>query len=438
MNKKWILFPALALFASLNTFSQDAPAEEEKKTEIKLDAEYRVRTEVKYGYRTPPNADSKAAFLTSQRSRLRFDFKSKWVDTRLALQDVRTWGEIDSREKKGTFMLYEAWAEIPVAKSGVFLRLGRQEVKYDNERLLATNNWRQAGRTHDAVTLKYKKKNSELEVVAAYNQKADNNYGRQYLISNEEYKLLNVIWFKQKWGDKFSLALLNIGDGYQADTTVVALKGSQKLFYRLNHLGRVEFDNKKSLYFTVAGAVQYGKTNRDQKILAWYVQPEVRYTGIKNLTVRAGAEIISGQDGEKPVDKINSFSTLYGVGHRFNGTLDLFTSFPGDVKGGGLINPYLFFIYKFNDKVNLGTDFHVFTHANNYVSNNETLKKFIGFETDILLRYNPNRIVGLEVGYSLYKGTETSVAIKGGEADRLGHWAYTQLTIRPEFFKHVK
>lgn len=431
-----LMLSALLLTVADSAYSAD-PEAEEKPTTFSIDAEFRLRSEIRYGYRNPATADSKVAAFIGQRSRLNLKFGSRFVDARLSLQDVRTWGEIGPGDRKGTFMLHEAWVDIPLGKTKAGFRLGRQELGYDNERLISPANWSMTGRSHDAVKLWYKHNNTELQIVAGYNQPGEILSGRDFFAPNN-YKVLNVVWFKQKAGDKFTFSLLNIGDGYQADTTVIALKESRKLFYRFTHFGRVEFDNGRSWYFTTAGAIQYGKNNKDQQILSWYVQPEVKYTGVKQLTLRVGAEILSGQDAAQPFEKVNSFSTLYGVGHKFNGFLDYFTSFPADVNGGGLINPYLLANYKINDKLTLAAQFHAFTHANNYVVAAEMLNKYLGFETDLIFGYQPNKVVGLEVGYSIYKGSATSVAVKGGEENRPGQWGYIQVYVRPEFFRYVK
>lgn len=435
MKKSGPTLTLLLLLAAGTLFGQEE--KQEPPTVISIDAEFRIRSEVRYGYRNPPTADSRVAAFIGQRSRLNLNFASKVADARISVQDIRTWGELGPGDRKGVFMLHEGLVVLPVRETGLSFKLGRQELEYDNGRLISGFNWRQEARSHDAAVMRLKKKNTDLHVIAAYNQPGESVFGRDFYATNN-YKLLNVLWLKQKAGEKVTFSLLNLGDGMQADTSVAALKDSKKLFYRLTHFGRLEFFAGKSLYLTSGGAIQYGKNNKDQQILAWYVQPEIRYSGIKKLTLTAGAEIMSGEDATKPFEKINSFSTLYGVGHKFNGYMDLYTTFPGDVGGGGLINPYLLIHISATDKLTLMTHFHAFTHAANFIVDDKTLKKYLGFETDLVLQYRPHKILGLEVGYSIYKGSSTSVAVKGGETNRPGHWGYVQLLVKPEFFRFVR
>ena len=93
---------------------------------------------------------------------------------------------------------------------------------------------------------------------------------------------------------------------------------------------------------TLSGYYQYGKDSSGKKIAAYYLQPEIKYSGIKNYTFRLGMEYLSGHDATQPVTKDNNFVPLYGVAHRFMGNLDIFTTFPADVNNAGLVNPYLF------------------------------------------------------------------------------------------------
>jgi hypothetical protein len=273
----------------------------------------------------------------------------------------------------------------------------------------------------------------EASAIVAYNQSAENFFGTGYTpvsASTEDYKFLNLYTYKQSFNKGVTLSLLHASDGFES--TVAGQ--DKKLKLRSTTGGRIEWE-KKGYYLTLNSYIQYGKNAADQKILAWYAQPEFKVTSIKKTTIRLGAELLSGQDVENTSNtKFNSFVPLYGVAHRFNGFMDQFTRFPGDVKNGGLINPYLFVDYKINDKITLSENAHYFSSQHNVFKGSQKLDKNLGFENDILLKYQPHKIIGLELGYSFYLPTETLEYIKNVTTNKFNQWAYIQFTITPRIF----
>ena len=74
------------------------------------------------------------------------------------MQDVRVWGQDASSVNRVTtdandgFMLHEAWAEISLVDTGKViknfsLKIGRQELVYDDVRLLGNLDWLQQATT---------------------------------------------------------------------------------------------------------------------------------------------------------------------------------------------------------------------------------------------------------------------------------------------------
>ena len=405
---------------------------DEKPTSIVISGELKQRFEIRNGYRTLVPDDTSPSFFINNRVRLNFDFKSKYVDAYISVQDARIWGEYGGTNRKGSINLFEGYAVVPIVK-GLSTKIGRQRIMYDNQRLFAQNDWRVWARAHDAARLSYKSEKSEVEGIIAFNQLSETNFGTSYISeTGEDYKLLNIFWFKQNFKNGFTLSLIHAGDGFEAITP------DKKLKMRYTDGGRIEWQKKK-WYLTTAGYIQYGKTTADKKILSWYLQPEIKFTGLKNTTFRLGAEILSGQNvADNDTAKFNSFVPLYGVAHRFNGYMDQFTRFPADTKNGGLIDPYFYVDYKLNEKIGFSSNFHYFASAQNLVKSGESLNKTLGFEHDILFNYNPHKIIGLEIGYSYLLPTESLEYIKNTTTNKFNQWAYVQLTIKPEFFKFSK
>ena len=99
-------------------------------------------------------------------------------------QDVSTINRSIAQDNNA-LMLHEAWAEIlltdtTIKNKSLSLKLGRQEIAYDDERLIGKLDWLQQGRRHDAAVLKYETKSWLLHLGAAYNQNKENASGTVY------------------------------------------------------------------------------------------------------------------------------------------------------------------------------------------------------------------------------------------------------------------
>src|SRR3954471_16548937 len=159
--------------------------------QFSLSAQLRTRTELRDGQGSPLPQGSSPAFFTSQRTRLNFGYKSYRLKFGATLQDVRVWGQDVSMINRTTtaenngVMLHEAWAEILLTDTvlknkALSLKIGRQELIYDDQRLLGNLDWLQQGRRHDAAVLKYETKGWMLHLAAAFNQNKENASGTIY------------------------------------------------------------------------------------------------------------------------------------------------------------------------------------------------------------------------------------------------------------------
>ncbi len=420
--------------------TKPAAKPEEKKNSLTISVDMRTRTEVRHGYRVLPIQDTSVAVFTNQRTRLNFDFKTKKFDFWASLQDTRVWGQQDPREGQGsvaptestTYPLYmfEIYAE-PHFNDKWSVRIGRQRIIYDNQRLFAENDWRLTGNSHDAVRFIFNNKiNFTTEFIAAYNQYGENNFTSNYKPAGfTNYKALLVHYLNWKMSKNFALTTINTADGYQSSTT-----GDYKTTYmRLTSGGRLEYSSY-NWYLTFSGYYQYGKDSVGKKLAAYYMQPEIKFSGIKNVGIRLGIEYLSGQDTLNTKD--NNFVPLYGVAHRFMGNMDLFTTFPADVNSGGLINPYLFFQYQ-NKKVTVRFENHLFySQSNAAFKGKGDLDNYLGFESDWRFNYKPVSFIDMESGFCWASVTKSMVAVKkSGDTKAFPYWFYLSLRFTPTIGK---
>jgi hypothetical protein len=427
---------------------QDAP----KDKTFTVGAELRTRTEYRNGYRNLiPNGDTTApAFFTNQRTRLlvTYEQKNRFI-LHTSVQDIRVWGQTDPRSNNATIQLFEGYAEVFI-KPVFSIKLGRQKIALDNQRLFAENDWRANANAHDAVNFRYNGDKISSELIFAYNQTSSRNgastanqaggepiFNTTYNPGFSTYKTLGVHYLKYKITDAFTLTTINAADGYQQ------AKSREGVYQRFTDGGRLEYE-KGGFYATFSGYYQSGKNSVGKTLDAWYIQPEVKYTIPESFSVRLGAEVFSGDNGEKPSSLDHNFVALYGVAHRFNGNMDFFTNFPGDFNNAGLVNPYLFFTKNAGKKLVFRSDFHLFYSQNNFVNKvtvgttttSTTMDKYLGYENDLGVVYTPKPYIKIDLGFS-YAIAEHSMAIikKSGTADYTPTWAYLSVTFKPQLFK---
>jgi hypothetical protein len=431
MKRRGIFTFFIILFSWINLVAQELPDSITNKKAFIIEAEFRPRTEYRNGYRQLKPDTARPAFFTDQRSRIYLTYKTHRFIWHTSLQDVRVWGDQDPTTTNGTVQIFETYAE-PNLSDKISVRIGRQKIMYDNQRLFAENNWRQTGRAHDAVRFIYHGAKLEADLIGAFNQEKgayerffETDYSPDFL----NYKLLFVNFIKWKPTDKITLTAINASDGFQDDSV------KRENHFRFTSGGRVEF-MQEQLYLTVAGYYQYGKTRFGQNLRAFYVQPEIKFEFPKRFTIRLGAEILSGNDATRDNSTSHSFDPLYGVNHRFMGSMDYFTRFPLDVNNAGLINPYLFLFYDISKKITLRADNHLFYSQNDFVRNETIIPRYLGFENDLLFIFNANKFTELQLGYSYLLPTQSMQYIKRvGNYKNWQDWAFLMITFKPELFR---
>jgi hypothetical protein len=403
------------------------------------DLELRPRTELRNGFRQLRADTTRAAFGTSQRSRLSLAFKRERFTAVFSIQDVRIWGAADPRSTAGSVQLFEAYAE-PYITKNFSIRVGKQRIMYDNQRLFAQNDWRQNAGTHDALNFRYYKTRFETELVFAFNQSNDLLFFTPYTpVGFNYYKTLGVNYLKYKTlNGNWALTTINYFEGFQ----IPGAKNTEKQSFRYTDGGRLEFIGKK-FYATFSGYIQHGKNQTGKRLTAFYIQPELKYN-LRKTEIRLGAEIKSGNDPSRTdknyTDTDHAFQYPYGVAHRFNGTMEYFASaYPGSKKDVGLINPYLFVEQKIGEKIAISLQNHLFfSQYGSLDVNKNPVDKYLGFETDFLFVYRPNNFTKLDYGFSTLLATASLEYISGGNHARTPFWSYVQITLTPNLLSIKK
>lgn len=391
--------------------------------QFSLSADMFVRPEFRHGYRRMPLATEKPAGLVNQRSRLILDYRNNKVTTRLSFQDVRIWGQQEQRTHTPSFDVHEAWVQVAITDS-FFIKAGRQELRYDNQRFFAVNDWIPPGQKHDALLLQHIGKKGVLHLGAAFNQNQDRLFGTNFALNN--YKTLNYIWYKTRLSPNFNISLMGVADGFQSpdNAEVLYVRGTWNTFLEFNP-GR--------FVFSFNPAYQHGRSRHGLSINAWYFMSGVSFKANEKVTTALGIEYFTGNNALNSNDKERAFDALYGAGHTLLGYMDYFTQIPTHTKGAGLINSYFKTRLSFSAKTSLDADLHLFHIQNNFLHQGQLIDKFLGTEIDLTLNYRFNDITQIVAGYSVMFGTESMEVIRGGSKDEFAHWGFVMLRIRPRF-----
>ena len=408
--------------------------------QFSLSGEVRPRMEYLHGYSTLTDKDSDPAGFASQRTRINFNYSNDRVKMGVSVQDVFIWGSQPQLfSTSNNVSVHQAWGQYFLTPS-LSLKLGRQELVYDDERIFGASNWDQQGRSHDVALLRYDGM-IRIDVGAAFNQDKKYLNGAYYGLNN--YKMMQFIWLNTDIVDNLNLSLLFLNNGYQRD---------KEMF------NDDEFDEKKNTIFnqTLGGRLVYtpgnfkfhasgyytmGKDMSDRDLSAFYVGLGADYNINEDWSLGLGWEHLSGTDQKEMMenpDYVNkSFNPFYGTSHKFNGYMDYFNTNGNWANSVGLND--LFASVQFSKKkFEINLTGHAFMTAASVIKDgnvNETMESYLGTEIDMTMAYKLSKTSNVVIGYSQMIGSETLQALKSGDKNACNNWAYVMFTFKPVFLK---
>jgi hypothetical protein len=431
------------------------------KAQITLTGQLRERTEVRDGQGTLLKKGDKPALFNSQRFRLNVGFAGYRYKVFASLQDVRVWGQDASSINRTTtevnngLMLNEAWGEIflndTISKiQNLSLKAGRQEISYDDQKVLGGLDWLQQGRRHDAIVLKFANKGWTADLGAAFNQNKELNSTTIYNGTNPSYAAgtngIGTLYKSFQYlylGKKFAftdVSFLFFKDDFNKYVTAGAVSTPLQGVWSRNTMG-FYFNSTIARKLNLVGSVYHQSgANKDGRNLNANLASITSTLQVgRKLFMGPGVDYLSGTDGTKIVTATSTstlFDPLYGTPHKFWGGMDYFYAASPFGKQG-LLN--YFFKAKYNAKDNLTflAEVHGFQAANK-LSNGAggTLNSYLGTELDLVVKYNMTKIINLEAGYSIMKATNSmaSAAVKNIATPNLSpQFAYLMLNIKPNF-----
>ena len=129
-----------------------------------------TRGEVRDGALAENGGEDYAAFLMGS-TVLKLEYDSPWLDVRFSPKYFGVWGS----SANGNMGVDEAW--FTLKKGGFFVRLGRQKLSYDDQRIIGDDDWAMAPKTHDVLKTGYEGSKHKVHLLLAFNQNNENLNG---------------------------------------------------------------------------------------------------------------------------------------------------------------------------------------------------------------------------------------------------------------------
>jgi len=395
--------------------------------DFEISAQLRPRLEYRHGYKTLFQDQQDAAVFVSQRTRLNLGYASETLNMYVSIQNVRVWGEVATLaiSDKNATALHEAWAEVFLSTK-LMLKMGRQELVYDDQRLFGNVDWAQQARSHDALLLRFKPNpKHQLDLGLALNAEEESLFKQHYLV--KEYKSLQYLWYHTVFENlEMSLVALNTGYAFEATNAEQEVDYFQTFGTHLNY-GKNRFKADASFY------VQTGKiANTD--LSAYNLSLNTNYAFSKAFSAGLGAECLSGTDMDAAHNKLKSFNPLFGTNHKFNGLMDYF--YVGKhINSVGLLDLNAKLMYR-SEKFSAQLAPHFFSSTATIVNSaNTKMDNSLGTEIDLNFSYQLNQDVSFHAGYSHFLATESMEILKAGNSDATQNWAWLMINVKPSLFK---
>lgn len=443
-----ILLMAVAFVGSMSLSAQEDTTQatnDDDKQKITIDAQLMSRGELRRGGLPSDdyNKDDNEAHFVFERTRMTLGYEKSIISAKVTARHQGIWG----MENGGSFEIYEAWAQLK-AKNGLFTRIGRQELVYDDERILGNNDWSMAAMTHDVLKVGFENYGHKFHAIFAYNQNSKNvNGGNYYTDGSQTYKTMQTAWYHYdvpKIPIGVSLIFMNVG--LQAGTPNDYSTVSQQIYG-----GYLTF-KPKNFVLEAAYYRQGGKSFADYKdvvetdysqlrllpLKAWMASVKASYDFSPQVTAYAGYDYLSGDKefivpGEGSIGLVqhkesSAFTSIFGSSHKFYGAMDFFfvsayyASF-----SPGLQTLYAGSIFKPLKGLTIDASYK-YLAITSALSN---VKKTLGHEIELSASYQFAKDAKLSLGYSFMKGSETMERLKRSTEKRKLNWAWLMLSFSP-------
>lgn len=409
-----------------------------------IDGQYVQRSEFRNGFgRLIEESADPFAFM-AHRARLQAKYEMENFSFYMSVQDIRVFGSAPQVKASDNFLsVHEAWASAKIADTWK-VKVGRQELNYDNFRFLGNLDWALQARAHDFLLFQHEKEDMKFHFGGGYNQ-TNLALTDQPFFTPNQYKIAQMARYENKWGKvSFSALFWNDGREWQNIDAATGEIRDRGMRYRSTiGIPTLKYNSGNSqvsaFYYHQFGEDMSGFRNINAynfSIAYNHTIPVNREEG-KIWTLSAGLEHISG-DNARTLDN-NAYNPLYGTNHIFNGYMDLFYVGGAHENMEGLEDYFIKSRYAFNKNFFLQGDYHLFYsnteifRITNDFSPTPPEGRYFGSELDLTMGWIVNDAFSIQGGYSQFFATEVFTRnIQGvGNPKSIQNWAYLMLIFRP-------
>jgi len=433
------------LHSSLFTSTCWAQTDSLKSNQLSVGLNYLMHGEVCGGglprtYDTELTTEDRSNFLYG-RMRLNVDYRREGLQAHAVIQNGAVWGMKGNQNLN----LYEGWVKM-AAKNGLFAQIGRVALTYDDERIIGTNDFATAAKSHDVARVGYEGYGHKVHAILAYNQNGENVYSGTYYDGGAQYyKTMQTVWYHYDVPN-FPLggSLLFMNIGLQSGTPYE--KNNQpSTEYQQMFGGYLNFHPKhltvEGSYYRQRGELVNEDVMQHAPIKAWMASAKATVRPTDKYGFELGYDYLSGDD-YVPVayggplvmtrhEVHKGFTPLYGSRAKFYGIMDYF--YESAYSSGftpGLQNAFIGVFGNPVKRLNCKIAYHYLAVATDLRGLNRTLGHSIDFEAS----YRFSKDIIFEAGYTQMHGTETMDRLKQGNSSKRARWGWFSLVVSPSLF----
>ena len=395
---------------------------------FKVGLQYRVRDESRM-HLNFADADGNSANPSMIGQRARFGLSADVKDAGsvvVEVQDVRDWGseavagKPDADPTQNDYNadaldVHQAYGLWKVTDA-LSLKLGRQEINFDNERLVGASDWKHQGRAFDAALLQYQSGAITARVFFSILTKAGMGDAAAPHTTTKDFGGLHLHHDLMPEFNPSLVFLVNADPaaGQKMFTAGTTFKGAVS---DLSYEGEFYYQGGDKTKAVKQKAMMFG-ANATYSMAGVAMKP----------TVGAHVDYLSGDD-DATDDESKAFDTLFGTNHKFYGFQDKFLVMgaplgAGGTAGAGLmdVGPTVTLVPV--EKLNVRLDWHVFQTAEDTAGG----EKALGNEFDLTVKYPLNALTTLQGGFSMFLPGKV---FKDANADAVSEqWAYLMLNFQ--------
>ena len=415
------------LFAQVDTLAQEKPHL------FTVGASHWTRGEWRKGALPAETGSDQALFVMSSTS-LKVGYRYRGLEVMVVPKHSGVWGQSGG----GSFSLDEGWVSLRHT-TGLFAKIGRQKLAYDDQRIIGDNDWAMATSRHDVLKLGFENTRHQLHLLLAFNQNAANtNEGTYYIDGGQPYKSMQTAWYHFDPVPQLGTSLIFMNTGMQD----LSVPDENTTSWQQLYGGFFDF-HPKDFKLQAAYYRQCGKDEFERPIDAWMGSVEAVWQASPQWRLNTGYFHMSGDDqyyvvpggsiGMALKTEVNGFNPVFGSHHQFYGAMDFFyvtTYYGGNTPG--LQDFHLGVQWSPAKTFDLGAEYHYLATSIQV----ENAGKTLGHELELSAAWKLTKDVSLQAGYSFMKGTETMEVLKRSSEHNRLHWGWLMLSVTPEFFSY--